>query len=291
MGRSAAGRGGAATARLTAALLLVAMLLAGCSRPEPRPAPTPPVPQPSPSGPPSPSSTGRPRLPGFVVLGDADPRIRTDIRYATAHNFVGRPIAGYQEPLCLLTRQAAEALRRVQDAAVAGGHSLKVYDCYRPVPAVNDFVAWSKRPGEQQTKAEFYPHVEKSQLFAQGYVGAPTAHSRGSTMDLTLVPATAADEPPFVPGRPLVSCTAPRAQRFPDASIDMGTGFDCFDPSARTAAPGVSGQARENRRLLERLMTDAGFVNYPGEWWHYRYEDEPYPDTFFDAPVARSSVG
>ncbi|TYC02092.1 M15 family metallopeptidase [Micromonospora sp. WP24] len=291
MGRSAAGRGGVATARLTAALLLVAMLLAGCSRPEPRPAPTPPVPQPSPSGPPSPSSTGRPRLPGFVVLGDVDPRIRTDIRYATAHNFVGRPITGYQEPLCLLTRQAAEALRRVQDAAVAGGHSLKVYDCYRPVPAVNDFVAWSKRPGEQQTKAEFYPHVEKSQLFAQGYIGAPTAHSRGSTMDLTLVPSSAAGEPSFVPGRPLVSCTAPRAQRFPDASIDMGTGFDCFDPAAHTAAPGVSGPARENRRLLERLMTDAGFVNYPGEWWHYRYEDEPYPDTFFDAPVARSSVG
>ncbi|MEV6377701.1 M15 family metallopeptidase [Micromonospora musae] len=291
MGRSAAGRGGAATARFTAALLLVAMLLAGCSRPEPRPAPTPPVPQPSPSGPPSPSGTGRPRLPGFVVLGDVDPRIRTDIRYATAHNFVGRPITGYQEPLCLLTRQAAEALRRVQDAALAGGHSLKVYDCYRPVPAVDDFLAWSKRPGEQQTKAEFYPHVEKSKLFAQGYIGAPTAHSRGSTMDLTLVPAAAAGEPPFVPGRPLVSCTAPRAQRFPDASIDMGTGFDCFDPAAHTAAPGVGGPARENRRLLERLMTDAGFVNYPGEWWHYRYEDEPYPDTFFDAPVARSSVG
>ncbi|MEU5566984.1 M15 family metallopeptidase [Micromonospora musae] len=291
MGRSAAGRGGAATARLTAALLLVGMLLAGCSRPEPRPAPTPPVPQPSPSGPPSPSSTGRPRLPGFVVLGDVDPRIRTDIRYATAHNFVGRPITGYQEPLCLLTRQAAEALRRVQDAALTGGHGLKVYDCYRPVPAVNDFVAWSKRPGEQQTKAEFYPHVEKSRLFAQGYIGAPTAHSRGSTMDLTLVPATAAGEPSFAPGRPLVSCTAPRAQRFPDTSIDMGTGFDCFDPAARTAAPGIGGPARENRRLLERLMTDAGFVNYPGEWWHYRYEDEPYPDTFFDAPVARSSVG
>ncbi|TDC34387.1 D-alanyl-D-alanine dipeptidase [Micromonospora sp. 15K316] len=275
-------------------MLTVGALLAGCSRPEPRPAPTPPVPQPSPSGPaggtPSASATGQPRLPGFVVLGDVDPRILTDIRYATEHNFVGRPITGYREPLCLLTRRAAEALRRVQDAALAGGHSLKVYDCYRPVPAVDDFVAWSKRPDEQQTKAEFYPHVAKSRLFADGYIGAPTAHSRGSTMDLTLVAVPAASQPPFVPGRPLVSCTAPRAQRFPDNSIDMGTGFDCFDPRARTAASGISGTARENRRLLERLMSDAGFVNYPGEWWHYRYEDEPYPDTFFDAPVARSSV-
>ncbi|MEV4813973.1 M15 family metallopeptidase [Micromonospora avicenniae] len=287
-------------ARVTAALLTVGVLLAGCTRSEPRPAPTPPAPQPSPtspqpsspqpSSPPAASATGRPRLPGFVVLGDVDPRIRTDIRYATPHNFVGRPIAGYREPLCLLTRRAAEALRRVQDAALAGGHSLKVYDCYRPVPAVNDFVAWSKRPGEQQSKAEFYPHVEKSRLFAEGYIGAPTAHSRGSTMDLTLVPEPPADQPPFMPGQPLVSCTAPRAQRFPDNSIDMGTGFDCFDPLARTAAPGISGTARANRTLLERLMTGAGFVNYPGEWWHYSFADEPYPDTFFDAPVARSSV-
>ncbi|WP_433554216.1 M15 family metallopeptidase [Micromonospora zamorensis] len=276
--------------------LALAALLGGCSRPEPRPAPVAsqptsvsPSPAPASVGPPTP--TPGERLPGFVVLTDLDPRIHADIRYATPHNFVGRPIAGYREPLCLLTREAAEALRRVQDAALAVGHSLKVYDCYRPQPAVDDFVAWSKRPGEQQTKAEFYPDVAKNRLFAEGYIGAPTAHSRGSTLDLTLVDEPAASQPPYRVGQPLVACTAPRGQRFADNSIDMGTGFDCFDSRAHTADPRITGTARDNRRLLQRLMTDAGFVNYDHEWWHYRFRDEPYPDTFFAAPVARSSVG
>ncbi|MGC4785829.1 M15 family metallopeptidase [Micromonospora zamorensis] len=277
-------------------VLALAALLGGCSRPEPRPAPVAsqptsvsPSPTPASVGPPTPT-TGE-RLPGFVVLTDLDPRIHADIRYATPHNFVGRPIAGYPEPLCLLTREAAEALRRVQDAALAGGHSLKVYDCYRPQPAVDDFVAWSKRPDEQQTKAEFYPDVTKNRLFAEGYIGAPTAHSRGSTLDLTLVDEPAASQPPYRVGQPLVACTAPRGQRFADNSIDMGTGFDCFDSRAHTADPRITGTARDNRRLLQRLMTDAGFVNYDREWWHYSLRDEPYPDTFFTAPVARSSVG
>ncbi|MEW1589113.1 M15 family metallopeptidase [Micromonospora vinacea] len=275
-----------------AVVLALATLLGGCSRPEPRPAPA--TPQPtstSPTPTPTPSISVPAPLPGFVVLTDFDPRIHADIRYATAHNFVGRPITGYREPLCLLTRQAAEALRRVQDAALAGGHSLKVYDCYRPQPAVDDFVAWSKRPGEQQTKAEFYPDLAKNRLFSDGYIGAPTAHSRGSTLDLTLVDEPAAGQPPYRVGQPLVACTAPRGQRFADNSIDMGTGFDCFDPRAHTADPRVTGTARDNRRLLRRLMTDAGFVNYDREWWHYSLRDEPYPDTFFGAPVARSSVG
>ncbi|MFG2050041.1 M15 family metallopeptidase [Micromonospora sp. NPDC048935] len=280
-----------------AVVLAFAALLGGCSRPEPRPAPaappsTPASTTPTPNPAPTVSATAAaPPLPGFVVLTDLDPRIHADIRYATAHNFVGRPIAGYAEPLCLLTRQAAEALRRVQDAALTGGHSLKVYDCYRPQPAVDDFVAWSKRPGEQQTKAEFYPDVAKDRLFAEGYIGAPTAHSRGSTMDLTLVDEPAAGQPAYRAGQPLVACTAPRARRFADNSIDMGTGFDCFDSRAHTADPRITGTARDNRRLLQRLMTDAGFVNYDREWWHYSLRDEPYPDTFFAAPVARPSVG
>ncbi|MDG9678540.1 M15 family metallopeptidase [Micromonospora sp. DH14] len=271
-------------------VLALTALLGGCSRAEPRP--TPAGPQPTSVSPtPSPTPSVSAPLPGFVVLADVDPRIHADIRYATAHNFVGRPITGYREPLCLLTRQAAEALRRVQDAALASGHSLKVYDCYRPQPAVDDFVAWSKRPDEQQTKAEFYPDLAKNRLFADGYIGAPTAHSRGSTLDLTLVDEPAASQPPYRVGQPLVACTAPRGQRFGDNSIDMGTGFDCFDPRAHTADPSVTGTARDNRRLLRRLMTDAGFVNYDREWWHYSLRDEPYPDTFFAAPVARSSVG
>ncbi|EEP69960.1 D-alanyl-D-alanine dipeptidase [Micromonospora sp. ATCC 39149] len=261
------------------AVVAVAVLLPGCPAPE-RPAPTPSTPTPAESRAPA----------GFVVLSDLDPSIAVDIRYATAHNFVGRPIAGYREPLCLLTRPAADALRRVQQAARATGHRLKVYDCYRPQRAVSDFVDWAGRPGQERMKAEFYPDVAKSRLFADGYLGAPTAHSRGSTVDLTLVPDPPPEQPPYVPGEPLVACTAPAGERFADNGVDMGTGFDCFDPRAHTADRRVTGAARGNRELLRRLMADAGFTNYPREWWHYRYADEPYPDTYFDFPVARSSL-
>ncbi|MGC4763739.1 M15 family metallopeptidase [Micromonospora sp. DT46] len=265
------------------AVVMVALAPA-CTRPAPSP---PAAPPPSfPASAPAATSPG----PGLVVLTDVDPRIRTDIRYATAHNFVGRPVAGYPEPLCLLTRRAAEALRRVQDAALARARSLKVYDCYRPQRAADDFVEWARQPGEQRMKAEFYPRVAKSELFDEGYVGAPTAHSRGSTLDLTLVDVPTPTQPPYAPGRPLVSCTAAKGQRFPDNGVDMGTGFDCFDPLAHTDSPQVTGVARDNRRLLRQLMTDGGFVNYDREWWHYRYRDEPWPDTYFDLPVARSSA-
>ncbi|MEU4773736.1 M15 family metallopeptidase [Micromonospora sp. NPDC023644] len=274
--------------------VVIVALAPGCTRPAP--SPSPPA-APSPSAPASPASPApdsapatTPRGPGLVVLTDVDPRIRTDIRYAGAHNFVGRPVAGYAEPLCLLTRRAAEALRRVQDAALARGRSLKVYDCYRPQRAADDFVGWARQPGEQRMKAEFYPRVAKSKLFDEGYIGAPTAHSRGSTLDLTLVDVPTPTQPPYAPGQPLVSCTAPRGQRFADNGVDMGTGFDCFDPLAHTDSPRVSGVARDNRRLLRQLMTDGGFVNYDREWWHYRYRDEPWPDTYFDLPVARSSA-
>ncbi|KIR62273.1 D-alanyl-D-alanine dipeptidase [Micromonospora haikouensis] len=265
-----------------AVVVAVAALLPGCPAPQ--------RPEPTPSAPVTPTAT-EPRAPaGFVDLSDVDPTVVTDIRYATAHNFVGRPIAGYREPLCLLTRPAAEALRRVQQAARATGHRLKVYDCYRPQRAVDDFVDWAGRPGEQKMKAEFYPDVAKSRLFADGYLGAPTAHSRGSTVDVTLVPDPPPEQPPYAPDAPLVACTAPAGERFADNSVDMGTGFDCFDPRAHTADRRITGVARDNRGLLVRLMADAGFTNYPREWWHYRYADEPYPDTYFDFPVARSSL-
>jgi D-alanyl-D-alanine dipeptidase len=274
-------RGGQVLRRPGAALVVaiaVVALSAGCDRP----APTRPMPAPTASEPHAPA--------GFVVLSDVDPSIRTDIRYAGPHNFVGRPIAGYREPLCVLTWAAADALHRVQTAALARNHTIKVYDCYRPQRAVNDFVAWAKQPGEQQMKAEFYPRVEKSRLFDEGYIGEPTAHSRGSTLDLTLVAMPPLAQPSYTPGQPLVPCTAPVDERFPDNSVDMGTGFDCFDPLAHTADPAVTGTARDNRMLLKRLMADAGFTNYPREWWHYSYAPEPYPDTYFDFPVARSAV-
>ncbi|SCF48457.1 D-Ala-D-Ala dipeptidase vanX. Metallo peptidase. MEROPS family M15D [Micromonospora matsumotoense] len=264
-------------------LLLVAVVLAaaGCDRP-PHPAPPADAATPTPTGPRAPADV--------VLLSEVDPSIVVDVRYAGPHNFVGRPVDGYDEPLCLLTRTAAEALRRVQDAARAQRLSLRVYDCYRPQRAADEFVRWAKDPAAQQMKAEFYPRVAKSKLFADGYLGAPTAHSRGSTLDLTLEPRPAPPRASYAPGRPLVACTDPADRRFADGSLDMGTGFDCFDPLAHTADARVSGDARTHRQLLKRLMTEEGFVNYDREWWHYRYADEPYPDTYFDFPVARASL-
>lgn len=253
----------------------VVVLLAGC------PAPTPPAPSPTPA---------QSRAPiGFVVLTDVDPTIETDVRYATAHNFVGRPIVGYAEPLCVLTRPAAEALARVQRAARSTGHRLKVYDCYRPQRAVDDFVTWARQPDERM-KGEFYPRVAKSALFDEGYLGSPTSHSSGSTVDLTLVPDPPPSQRPYTPGEPLVSCVAPVGERFPDNGVDMGTGYDCFDRLAHTAASGISETARRNRELLKRLMSEEGFTNYPREWWHYRYAADPHPGRYFDFPVARSAL-
>lgn len=106
--------------------------------------------------------------PDFVSLSNVDPTILLDIRYDTAHNFTGEPVDGYQAPLCILTRPAAEALSRAQQGFLQQGYTLKVYDCYRPQRAVDDFVAWADDPGDQQMKGEFYPWVDKSQLFADG---------------------------------------------------------------------------------------------------------------------------
>ena len=226
----------------------------------------------------------------FVALRSADPTILQDIRYATPHNFTGRVVDGYTAPVCLLTAPAAQALHRVQQGLVPRGYSLKVYDCYRPQRAVDRFVAWAADPGDQSMKAEFYPEVAKSRLFAEGYIARRSGHSRGSTVDLTIVKLPAAPVRAYRPGERPVSCYAPRPQRFPDSSIDMGTGFDCFDGRAHTLDPRVTGTARTDRLWLHRLMKGAGFTGIPEEWWHFTYRAEPHPDTYFDFPVSSSSL-
>jgi zinc D-Ala-D-Ala dipeptidase len=273
--------------------------LAGCSGPDGAPTVTPAPPaisdtavSPSPAPPP----TATPSIdsyapPGFVDLSEVDPTIQTDVRYAGSHNFVGRPINGYLEPRCLLTQQAAEALHRVQQSARAQGYTLKVYDCYRPSRAGEDFAAWAASPDDEPTKAEFFPDLTKHALFTDGFVGGgQTSHSGGSSVDLTLVPLDAPSPRPYVPGEPLVPCTAPAGQRFPDNSADMGTGFDCFDPRSHTLDERITGAAREHRLLLKQLMTDAGFVNYRNEWWHYDFVHDPHPNTYYDFPVARGAL-
>ncbi|MGW1229152.1 M15 family metallopeptidase [Streptomyces sp. NPDC002530] len=226
----------------------------------------------------------------FVALSSVDPTIIQEMRYPTDHTFMGVPVDGYRQPLCVLTRPAAEALHRAQLRLRPQGYSLKVYDCYRPQRAVDHFVRWAKDLDDETMKGEFYPRVDKTRLFADGYIAEKSGHSRGSTVDLTLVRLPAAPTRAYRPGEPLAPCYAPRAERFPDNSIDMGTGFDCFDTLSHTDDPRIQGVQRANRQFLRRTLTDLGFVNLAEEWWHYTFKPEPFPDTYFDFPVARRSV-
>ncbi|MCP3759841.1 M15 family metallopeptidase [Streptomyces sp. TBY4] len=202
---------------------------------------------------------------GFVVVAEVDGSLGQDMRYATERNFTGAVVEGYEEPVCLLARDAAEALRRAQREVLRRGYSLLVYDCYRPQRAVDRFVRWARDGADQRTKAEFYPEVEKGRLIPEGYIAERSGHSRGSTVDVTLTEL----------GR---------------GPLDMGTPFDFFDPLAHTDSPRVTGAARENRDLLRRVLGREGFVNLPQEWWHFTYRPEAFPDTYFDFPVSVASV-
>ncbi|HEY8584214.1 MAG TPA: M15 family metallopeptidase [Capillimicrobium sp.] len=226
----------------------------------------------------------------LVNVGDAAPRIEVEMRYAGPHNFVGERITGYREPLCLLTRPAARALGRAQRIVWRQGYTLKVYDCYRPQRAVDHFVRWARDLGDERMKAEFYPRVDKARLFSDGYIAERSGHSRGSTVDLTLVRRPPADQEAYRRGDRLRSCFAPRARRFGDNSVDMGTGYDCFDTLSHTLDRRVTGRQRANRLTLKRAMSRAGFENYANEWWHYTLRDEPFTHRYFDVPVRRSSI-
>ena len=198
---------------------------------------------------------------GFVRLGDAIPGIMLDARYYGADNFVGAPVDGYEAPTAILTQPAADALRKVQATLRARGFALKVFDAYRPQTAVDHFVRWAADPVDERTKAEYYPDVPKSELFARGYIAEMSGHSRGSTVDLTVV-------------------------RLSDgAELDMGTPFDFFGPESAVDYDDLTDAQRANRRLLADAMLAHGFEPYPEEWWHYTLADEPYPGTYFDFPV------
>lgn len=226
----------------------------------------------------------------FVALRTVDPTIIQEMRYFTPHNFVGERIDGYRQPICILTRPAAEALHLAQKQLLRQGYTLKVYDCYRPQRAVNHFVRWAQNLDDQAMKGEFYPDVDKTRLFEDGYIAEKSGHSRGSTMDLTIVRLPTRPTRPYVPGEPLVPCYAPKDERFPDNSVDMGTGFDCFDTLSHTLDPRIQGKQRANRLLLKNTLESLGFVNLAEEWWHYTYKPELYPDTYFDFLVSAKSL-
>jgi D-alanyl-D-alanine dipeptidase len=221
-------------------------------------------------------------LEGFVDIKEVLPEVLLDIRYYGTHNFVGEKIDGYMAPKCLLTRQAADSLAKAQKELAPLSLSLKIYDCYRPQRAVNHFVRWAKEIDSTTTKKEFYPTVDKRNLFKDGYIDSKSGHSRGSTVDLTIVPLPAPKQPEYIPGQKLAECYLTAEQRFADNTLDMGTGFDCFHELSHTANNNISDQQKNNRLLLKKLMEKYGFKNYDLEWWHYTLKNEPYPDTYFD---------
>lgn len=201
---------------------------------------------------------------GLVDIRTLVPDLSQEIRYAGSHNFVGVPIDGYLAPRCWLKPEAAQALARVEATLRKRHQRLRVYDCYRPARAVAQFVRWMDDPADLRTKAEFYPDLDKPQLRGV-YIAPVSGHSRGGTVDLTLL-----------------QCDAQGAACTP---LDMGTAFDFFGTLANTDNPEVSPAQRANRHRLRDAMAAEGFVNLPEEWWHFRLDPEPSPDRYYDVPV------
>ena len=203
---------------------------------------------------------------GFVLLSEAVPDAILEIRYYSTYNFVGERIDGYEEPLALLTREAAGALREASDELVGRGYRLKIFDAYRPQKAVTHFMNWALDPDDVRMKAYFYPELDKDGLFPQGYIARHSGHSRGSTVDLTLFDMTTEKE------------------------VDMGGTFDYFGELSHPDYSGITDEQYANRMLLRDVMLRHGFKPLSTEWWHFTLKDEPFPDTYFTFPVNSDSV-
>jgi D-alanyl-D-alanine dipeptidase len=225
--------------------------------------------------------------PGFVYLREVAPDIRQDMKYAGTDNFVGRRLPGYEAAECILRRGAAQALAAAQREFTARGYSIKVYDCYRPVRAVRAMATWAHdgRPQDEASR-RFNPRIDKSQLFALGYVASRSGHSLGISIDLTIVPLNGAPPAAFDPKAHYADCIGPVAQRAPDDSLDMGTDYDCADVKAHTASRAISAEQRRARDLLVGVLARHGFKNYFREWWHVTYTREP-AGTYYDFPIRR----
>ena len=222
---------------------------------------------------------------GFVYLDNIDPTIAVDLRYFGHDNFVGRPIDGYhQSGRAIMTRPTAEALAQVQAVLRRDHLGLKIYDAYRPQRAVDDFVLWSSQSADCAMQERYYPRVDKTQLFDEGYISKRSGHTRGSTVDITIIPFSGSRDE-LHKSRSLAAEKPLNRLLYSDTSIDMGTPFNFFDSLAHTDSPEIAGAARENRDLLRRVMHDHGFFNHPKEWWHYTLVDEPFPGTYFNFEV------
>ncbi len=199
---------------------------------------------------------------GFLVLAEFIPQIVQEIRYYSTYNFVGERIDGYEEPVALLTKEAARALKAVSNEMIVKGYRLKIFDAYRPVCAVNQFKLWAIEDLDVRMKPYFYPEIEKQDLFKLGYIAARSSHSRGSTVDLTLLDMQSGKE------------------------VDMGSPFDLFSEKSHPDYRVITDEQYENRMLLQKAMVRNGFETLDCEWWHFTLKDEPYPDTYFEFPVS-----
>ncbi len=199
---------------------------------------------------------------GFVLLADFVPQVVQEIRYYSTYNFIGDRIDGYEEPCALLTLETARALKAVSSEMLVQGYRLKIFDAYRPACAVRHFVLWGIEDQDIRMKPYFYPDLEKQELFARGYIAKLSSHSRGSTVDLTLLDMRTGKE------------------------LDMGSPFDLFSEISHPDHRGVTEEQYNNRMLLQRVMIRHGFTPISCEWWHFTLADEPYPDTYFEFPVS-----
>ena len=199
---------------------------------------------------------------GFVLLADFVPGIVQEIRYYSTYNFIGERINGYEEPCALLTREAARALKEAANELFVQGYRLKIFDAYRPACAVRHFVLWGIEDQDIRMKPYFYPDLEKQELFEKGYIAKLSSHSRGSTVDLTLLDMATGKE------------------------VDMGSPFDLFSEISHPDSRAVTEEQYANRMILQKAMVRSGFVPIDCEWWHFSLINEPYPDTYFNFPVS-----
>lgn len=197
----------------------------------------------------------------FVYVQRDIPDIIVDLRYHSSHNFTGRPVVGYEKPVLIMTKSATKALKNVQHELKKKGFGLKVFDAYRPQRAVTSFEAWARNINDTIAKAEFYPDIDKSDLFTLGYIASRSGHTRGSTVDLTLIDLTTGQE------------------------LDMGSPFDFFGTISHQDAAQINEKQKANRLILKQTMLQFNFKEYHEEWWHFTLKDEPFPETYFDFPI------
>ncbi len=198
---------------------------------------------------------------GFVYVDEVIPDIQLELRYCLNNNFVGQPVDGYKAEVCILTNPAALALKKVQEDLKKDSLSLKVFDSYRPQQAVNHFSKWARNVNDTLMKQQYYPNVDKRNLFRDGYIASKSRHSSGSTIDLTIVDLKTGKE------------------------LDMGTPYDYFGEASWYLHEDLTQTQKANRALLHNIMSKHGFRHYPKEWWHFTLRGEPYKNQYFDFPV------